>query len=264
MVLFRGDIKSKSLQGRTSISVVLPADNIHFLRGEEDIVEKPYKTVYLLHGLFGSDDIYLANTNIQKFAEDNNIAVVIPSCGNSFYVDKVESHELYAQYVGEELVEFTRSIFPLSHKKEDTAIAGFSMGGYGAIKLGLKYNNTFGHIGAISAALITEDVLNWKSGEEYLLKSREFAESCFGDLDKIKNSDNDPKFLIDTLVDNKMDVPNIFMAIGEDDFLLDFNKDYYDYLKEKNINPTFKIDSGEHTWEFCDEHIKEFIKWLDF
>ena len=99
MVLFRGDIKSKSLQGRTSISIVLPADNIHFLRGEEEVVEKPYKTVYLLHGLFGSDDIYLANTNIQKFAEDNNIAVVIPSCGNSFYVDKVESHELYAQYV---------------------------------------------------------------------------------------------------------------------------------------------------------------------
>ena len=121
MVLFRGDIKSKSLQGRTSISIVLPADNIHFLRGEEEVVEKPYKTVYLLHGLFGSDDIYLANTSIQKFAEDNNIAVVIPSCGNSFYVDKVESHELYAQYVGEELVEFTRSIFPLSHKKEDTS-----------------------------------------------------------------------------------------------------------------------------------------------
>ena len=70
MVLFRGDIKCKSLQRRTSLSVILPADNIHYLQGTEEIVEKPYKTLYLLHGLFGSDDIFLANTTIQKFAED--------------------------------------------------------------------------------------------------------------------------------------------------------------------------------------------------
>lgn len=264
MALFRGDIKSKSLQGRTTINVVLPADNIHFLRGEEEIVEKPYKTIYLLHGLFGSADIFLVNTTIQKFAEDNNVAVVMPSCGNSFYTDKLDSHELYGQYVGEELVEFTRSIFPLSHRKKDTAIGGFSMGGYGALKLGLKYNDTFGHIGAISAALITEDVLTWRENSGNLLKSKEFAQSCFGDLNKIKCSDNDPKYLIDYLVENKKDIPNIFMAIGADDFLLDFNKDYYEYLKNRDVDATFKIDSGEHSWEFCNKYIKEFIKWLNF
>ena len=70
MVLFRGDIKSKSLQRRTSINVILPADNIHFLQDSEEIVPKPYKTLYLLHGLYGSDEIFLANTSIQKFAED--------------------------------------------------------------------------------------------------------------------------------------------------------------------------------------------------
>lgn len=88
MVLFRGDIKCKSLQRRTSLSVILPADNIHYLQGTEEIAEKPYKTLYLLHGLFGSDDIFLANTTIQKFAEDHNIAVVLPSGENSFYVTK--------------------------------------------------------------------------------------------------------------------------------------------------------------------------------
>lgn len=69
MVLFRGDIKCKSLQRRTSLSVILPADNIHYLQGTEEIVEKPYKTLYLLHGLFGSDDIFLQTLqfkNLQK------------------------------------------------------------------------------------------------------------------------------------------------------------------------------------------------------
>ena len=134
MVLFRGDIKCRSLQRRTSISVILPADNLHFLNDTEDIVEKPYKTLYLLHGLYGSDDIFLANTSIQKFAEDNGIAIVIQCGENSFYLDDYGSNRLFGEYVGQELLDITRNIFPLSDKREDTFIAGFSMGGYGAIR----------------------------------------------------------------------------------------------------------------------------------
>ena len=97
MVLFRGDIKSKSLQRRTSISVILPADNVHFLQDTEEVVPQPYKTVYFLHGLYGSDDIVLANTSIQKFAEDHGIAIVIPCGDNSFYVDNPKAHAFYGQ-----------------------------------------------------------------------------------------------------------------------------------------------------------------------
>lgn len=261
MVLFRGDIKCKSLQRRTSLSVILPADNIHYLQGTEEIVEKPYKTLYLLHGLFGSDDIFLANTTIQKFAEDHNIAVVLPSGENSFYVDQKESRKYYGEFIGRELVEMTRNIFPLSHKKEDTYLAGFSMGGYGAIRNGLKYHDTFGYIGSISAALLTDDLHNWGEGDD-LLSSKSFAQSCFGDLNKVIGSDMDPKFLIDDLIDNDIEIPKIFMAVGDNDFLYNENIDYYNYLKSRNVDVEFRCSSGEHTWEFCNDYIKEFIEWL--
>ena len=175
MVLFRGDIKSKCLQRRTSISVILPADNIHFLNDTEEIVPKPYKTLYLLHGLYGSDDIFLANTSVQKFAEDNGIAIVIPCGDNSFYIDNEKSHAYYGEYVGCELLDITRNIFPLSDKREDTFIAGFSMGGYGAIRNGLKYYENFSKIGMISAALITDDIVNYTDNNN-VLKSRDFYE----------------------------------------------------------------------------------------
>ena len=257
MVLFRGDIKCKSLQRRTSISVILPSDNIHFLNDTEEIVPQPYKTLYLLHGLYGSDDIFLANTSIQKFAEDNGIAVVIPCGENSFYLDDVSSHRFFGEYIDQELLDITRNIFPLSDKREDTFIAGFSMGGYGAIRNGLKYSNNFSYIGAISAALITEDILNYED-DNNVLKSKQFYESCFGDLNSIRGSDMDPKYLID----NCENIPNIFMACGYDDFLFDKNVDYYNYLKNKNIDVEFLEDEGEHSWEFCDKYIKEFIKRL--
>lgn len=257
MVLFRGDVKCKSLQRRTSISVILPADNIHFLNDTEEIVEKPYKTLYLLHGLYGSDDIFLANTSVQKFAEDYGIAVVIPSGENSFYLDDIKSHRLFGEYVGQELLDITRNIFPLSDKREDTFIAGFSMGGYGAIRNGLKYSDNFSKIGMISAALITEDIVNFKDNTN-VLYSRDFYESVFGDLDNVKGSDKDPKYLIE----NCDNIPEIHMYCGLDDFLFEKNADFYRFLKSKDIGATFTGAEGEHTWEFCDEFVKEFIKKL--
>lgn len=257
MVLFRGDVKCKSLQRRTSISVILPSDNIHFLNDTEEIVPQPYKTLYLLHGLYGSDDIFLANTSVQKFAEDNGIAIVIPCGENSFYIDHEPSHRFYGEYVGQELLDITRNIFPLSDKREDTFIAGFSMGGYGAIRNGLKYSQNFSKIGMVSAALITDDIVNY-TDDDNVLRSRDFYESIFGNLDKIKNSDKDPKYLIE----NTNDIPDIFMACGENDFLIDKNIDFYEFLKSKNVDVDFIKAPGEHTWEFCDKYIKEFIKKL--
>ncbi len=257
MVLFRGDIKCKSLQRRTSISVILPVDNIHFLNNSEEIVPQPYKTLYLLHGLYGSDDIFLANTSIQKFAEDYGIAIVIPCGDNSFYLDNKKAHAYYGEYVGQELLDITRNIFPLSDKRDDTFIAGFSMGGYGAIRNGLKYSKNFSKIGMISAALITDDIFNYTENSN-VLRSNSFYESCFGDLDKIKNSDKDPKYLIE----NTSDIPDIFMACGVDDFLYDKNVEFYEFLESKDIGVEFMQSPGEHTWDFCDKHVKEFIKRL--
>ena len=257
MVLFRGDIKCKSLQRRTSISVILPADNIHFLQDAEEIVPKPYRTLYLLHGLYGSDDIFLANTSIQKFAEDNGIAIVIPCGENSFYVDNPKAHAYYGEDVGQELLDITRNIFPLSHRREDTFIAGFSMGGYGAVRNGLKYHENFSKIGMISAALITDDIVNYTE-DGNVLRSRDFYESIFGDLDELKGSDMDPKALIEGCAN----VPDIYMACGEDDFLFEKNIDFHEFLKDMDVDADFVKASGEHTWEFCDKYIKEFIKTL--
>ena len=254
MVLFRGDVKSKSLQRRTSISVILPADNIHFLNDAEEIVPQPYKTLYFLHGLYGSDDIVLANTSIQKFAEDHGIAIVIPCGYNSFYVDNQKAHAYYGEYVGQELLDITRNIFPLSDKREDTYIAGFSRGGYGAIRNGLKYFENFSKIGMISAAMITDDIVDY-TDDDNVLRSRDFYESVFGNLDEINDSDRDPKYLIE----NCPDIPDIYMACGIDDFLFDKNADFYKFLRSKDIDATFVGDDGEHTWEFCDKYIKEFI-----
>lgn len=262
MALFTGDFKSKELSTRTPISVILPSDNIDFLEDTDTSAKPPYKTLYLLHGMFGNNETFLYNTQIRSFAEQNDLAVVLPSCGNSFYINKPNAFEYYSNYVGEELVNFTRKIFPLTDKKEDTYIAGFSMGGYGAIRTGLLYNDTFSAIGGISSGLITHRLNEAIDDYKHIIDSKNFAESCFGDLSKVVGSDMDPEFLIDSLLENKKKIPRIFMAVGKEDFLRSENESFHNFLKKKNVPVTFGEYEQTHTWDFCNTHIKEFIEWL--
>lgn len=259
MVLFKGDFKSKELSKRTPISVILPADNIEFLENSDTTKKPPYRTLYLLHGMFSNNETFLYNTQIRAFAERNNMAVVLPSCGNSFYLNKPQTFENYTNYVGKELVDFTRKIFPLSNKKEDTFIAGFSMGGYGSIRTGLLYNDTFGAIGAISPALITHRLDGVIEEYKHILDSKEFIEYCFEDFDNVRNSDMDPEYLINNL---NGEIPKLFIAIGKDDFLINENRHFYNFLKEKNIEVEYGEFEGSHTWDFCNTHINRFIEWL--
>ena len=150
MAIIKLNYLSKALLRTVDVTVVLPTDTL-----DMDTMtynqKKEYKTLYLLHGIFGDQNDWLYGTRIQRFASERGLCVVMPSGENMFYVDQENTHNLYSQFIGEELVEMTRATFPLSHRKEDTFIAGLSMGGYGAIVNGLKYYNTFGFIAGLTA-----------------------------------------------------------------------------------------------------------------
>lgn len=132
--------------------MVLPSDKVLSYDGKKTET-KPYRTLYLLHGLLGNYTDWVNSTNIQRLAEDHNLAVVMPSGENSFYIDQLLPNNDFGKYIGKELVEITRRMFPLSHKREDTFIAGLSMGGFGAMRNSLKYYDIFGYIATMSAAL---------------------------------------------------------------------------------------------------------------
>lgn len=261
MALIQANFMSKTLFRNVTMNVILPVDKITFSVNpiRED---KPYKTLYLLHGVFGNYTDWLSGTNIQRWAEKNNLVVVMPSGDNSFYVDNPVAQNNYGEFIGEELVDITRKMFPLSHRREDTYIAGLSMGGYGAIRNGLKYSNTFGYIAGLSSALITDNIDKRTNNVSFFLESRSFAEACFGDLSKVAESDKNPKWLIKKLIEEKKDIPEIYMACGDKDSLLKANIDFKDYIERLGINIMFEVGSGGHDWDFWNRYIKRVLEWL--
>ncbi len=259
MAFIQVNMMSESLYRTVNVNVILPADKIAMPDQKDQKIEKvkEFKTLYLLHGIFGSQVDWINGTNLQRWAEEKNLAVVMPAGENRFYVDQPVTHDYYGRFIGEELVNVTRAMFPLSSRKEDTFICGLSMGGYGALRNGLKYSDTFGYVAALSAASmvdITDGTLSFMQ-DGYL-------EAIFGDLKKARKSDVSIDWLIKENAKEKKNDQKLYIACGESDPILNHSKHIARQLKENNYDVTFETGPGAHEWDFWNRYVKHVIDWL--
>lgn len=263
MAFLQVNYMSQALMRTVTVNVLLPADKIEAAEVKKEKREKKaYKTLYLLHGVFGNYTDWVNGTKIERWAKEKDLAVVMPSGENLFYLDQEDSHALYGEFVGKELVEMTRAMFPLSDRREDTFLAGLSMGGYGALRNGLKYHETFGYIGALSAALIVDSLESRTDEAGLFINTRRFAQAVFGDLSRVKESDKNPEWLALKLHKEGVALPRIYMAVGKDDGLLEPNVKFYEALKKAGIHVVMEIGEGNHEWDFWNRYIKKVLEWL--
>ena len=264
MAVFQVDFMAESLGRTVPIMVILPTDKVYFDEAARREEGKPYKTLYLLHGIVGDCTDWLYGTRIRRWAEEKDLCVVMPSGDNAFYLDQPWAGNCYSEFIGKELVEFTRKTFPLSCKREDTYIGGLSMGGYGAIYNGLKYHDTFGAIVGLSSALVIDEEMPIEAENPRFPSERnDYKRSIYGpDLDEVVRSDKNPVNLVARLVDEKIEFPKLYLACGEDDFLLEKNNRFVSFLKEKGVDYSYETGPGAHEWDFWDTYIKKALEWL--
>jgi putative tributyrin esterase len=261
MATFHIDFYSNALKRITPVTAVIPVEKPEIPGFPKPEPNKPFRTVYLLHGYSGCNVDWLYGSRISALSMLFNVAAVMPSCNNSFYLDDAIKNEYYEKYVCEELVDFTRKAFPLSHAREDTAVAGLSMGGYGALHSGLKHGDVFGSVFAFSSALITDEIAKLKEGEGNAVAPYSYYRHVFGDLSKLTGSDKDLKALAKKAAGNGW-MPKIFMACGTEDFLLDRNRDLHRFFSENGIAHEYRESAGVHNWAFWDEYIEKAFEWL--
>ena len=203
---------------------------------------------------------WVSGTRIQRWAEERDLAVVMPSGDNAFYVDRPVTGNNYGRFVGQELVEITRRMFPLSDKREDTFIGGLSMGGYGALRNGLKYHDTFGAAISLSGVV---DLLNGPMTDA----DRAYCEAAFGPVEEVIRSDKNPRVLIRNLAEAKKadpatNLPRIYLCCGTEDGLLPQIRICRELLEEAGFDVTYEEGPGNHEWDFWDTYIKKIIDWL--
>ena len=253
---------SAALKRPVPVNVVIPSDKR--MPGTMTTTGAgPYKTLYLLHGVFGNYTDWVNGTRLQALANDHNLCVVMPSGDNKFYCDSTRSGDLYGRFIGEELVDFTRRTFCLSPRREDTFIGGLSMGGFGALVNGLRHPETFGCIAALSSALIKDQILG--SVEEPGHDIFTCTQYCtMFDLDRVEDyegSVNDYDFLAEKLAGAPVR-PKIYMACGTEDGLFARNVAFRDKLLALGYDLTWVEGPGVHNWAFWDAYIEKAMDWL--
>ena len=241
---------SDALEMGTSVSVVLPQATeaqigVAATAGENGDLP----VLYLLHGLSDDHTAWVRYTSIERYAAEAGVAVVMPAVGRSFYADERHGHR-YWTFVSEELPRVMGSFFRFSQRREDTFVAGLSMGGYGALKLALTHPDRYAAAASLSGGL---DVV----GVSRFPERRELFDRVFGGIP----DPDDDLFTLLAATDGAA-LPPLHLSCGTEDKLLPMSRRFADEAAAKGASVTTDFRPGDHEWGLWDAVIREVIDWL--
>jgi S-formylglutathione hydrolase FrmB len=265
MSYFTGTIYSQTLKMDTAIAVLLPQDSRKH-RGDEELhagitPRKKPKTLILLHGITGNYQDWFNRSSILRYAEDYDIAVLMPEVAKSFYQD-MKYGPAYFSYIADELPQLASDMFNVSIGSEDCIVAGLSMGGYGSLFAALTYPERFYGVGCFSSAFDLK----------YFIESDEFAPqrklwgwenerlAVFGEKSVCPEESN--LFLLAEKTARMAKKFRIYMTCGTEDYLYESNVKMRDLLLANSYDVKYEEWPGVHEWGFWDISVQKMLQYF--
>ena len=254
---------AKTLKTKTDIQVILPTplttEALARTLGNPYTQTYDYYSdslsipvLYLLHGTFGDDADWMRFSRIESYAQEYNIAVVMPNAANSSYRNMPRGGPQYYDYLTGELIEMINWMFPVSRKREDTFIAGLSMGAFGAFVIGMNNPETFSHVACMSGSYrgfsLYGDDSPWAL--------------AFSPDDNTKDTCEDCYWLASELMNKNIDCPKLYISCGTEDFLYEENLEFKKHLENIGLVHIYHEQPGIHNWNIWDDEIQRVLKWL--
>jgi S-formylglutathione hydrolase FrmB len=242
-------IYSPSLKAYSKFNVILP---VNYYMSDERFI-----TIYLLHGYTGDYNDWVSRTNIVKYAKDYNFIIVTPDGKNSWYINALnKKNSNYENYIIKELIPYIGKNYRALDTRHGRVIAGLSMGGYGALRLALKYPGTFFYSASFSGAFELPGEIT-KAKDD---KNNEFIKDAiekFGSEEGDFWNDCDIYKLIEKANVNKL--PYLYITCGKDDSpdLFESNRKAANDLQKKKVLYEYHELPGAHNWMYWDKAIND-------
>ena len=252
-----------NLQTNTDVMVILPShkekdDPKEFFRSG-----RKYPVLWLLHGSWGGYNDYLRRTNIELYATENDLAVVMPEALNSDYSnwpDAMGGFNMF-DFLTEELMPMMQGWFPISDKREDNFICGLSMGGTGAVKYAVNHPELFAGCSSMSSAPRNMRRI-YESGEitRRQLASIQKSGGIEAYLDSYENVWDRCKDI--AAMENP---PRFYFTCGDQDALYPGYLEFKKYAQRIGFPAVFVDRPGfAHEWRLWEEQIQETLRFFGF
>jgi S-formylglutathione hydrolase FrmB len=219
-----------------------------------------YPVLYLLHGWAGHYADWLTRTNVADYAAQYRMIVVMPEGNDSWYVDSGGvPTDKYESYILKELVPDVDQRYRTIQARHGRAVAGLSMGGYGAIKYGLKYPASFVFAGSMSGAFgvtrYTQNEMGGSNWEPFL--------KIFGPAGSETRKANDVFEIARGLSSARVaSLPYFYFDCGTEDAGQHFNpnRELSELFIEKKIPHEYRELPGGHNWAYWDQQVQEVLE----
>ncbi len=230
---------SQSLRKASTLNIIFP---------DAPGVPRPWSVFYLLHGLSDDHSIWTRRTSIERYVDGLPLVVVMPDGDRGWYTNATIG-PAYEDDLLKDVIGLVDRTFPVKAERSGRAIGGLSMGGYGAVKLGLKHPEMFAsvnsHSGAVGAQRDTR-LINELNPE---------FERIFGKSPQA--GPEDPWTLAERGDHGRF--PALRLDCGTDDFLLEQNRTFHHHLESLHIPHEYQEYPGGHDWSYWDRHVQEAI-----
>ena len=243
MALIRCDFAAETLDLDTSMTVLLP---------ERGAVPPP--VLYLLHGLTDDHTAWTRWTSIEQYADAKGLAVVMPQVHRSFYANEAYGMRFW-DFLSVELPRVVHRLFRLSTRREDTFVAGLSMGGYGAFKWALREPERFAAAASLSGALD----LAYLQARDLRPHIRELVARVFADR-VVAGGDDDLLHLVATA--DAAVLPRLMLRCGTKDYLVEQNERFAAACRDAKVTLDSALSPGDHDWAYWDEQIPVVLDWM--
>ena len=229
---------SAALQRQLPYEVVLP---VGYAQSQQR-----YPVLYLLHGWEGDETNWVKLTHLVELASQYRLLIVTPGAENSWYVNSATNPaDRYEDAMTHDLIAEIDANYRTIATRHERAIAGLSMGGYGAMLYTLKHPELFGAAASISGAF------GGPSGiEDVMPQLKPSTDAAFGPAGSAARHEDD----LDTWIakDDSSSLPYLFLECGTTDPLLESNRHVIAELSARRFAYEYHEMPGSHTWSFWD------------
>ena len=254
MALLRCDFFSEALSLSTSMTVLLPQRTTSQIGLAGTASADPPPVLYLLHGMSDDATTWVRRTSVERYVAPLGLAVVMPQVHRSFYNDEVYGGRFWT-FLSEELPALVHHFFRVSERREDTFVAGLSMGGYGALRWALSEPQRFAAAASLSGAL---DLAGRTTARERPEDPR-MTERIFGDV-PVAGTDADLMHLVAQA--DPASLPALRAWCGQQDALLEDNRRFAAACADAGLPVELVEGRGEHDWAYWDARIVDVLDWL--